>query len=262
MLLVWGARMTEPLLSIQKLTVCFDGFKAIDGLSFTLMPRSIRVLIGPNGAGKSTLLDAIIGHVRPTAGRIIFKGHDITRLAEYKIVRRGICRKFQTPGVLDNLTVAENLMLASSRTRDCWHSFARQALPRLRRETEPLLKLINLSDRRDCVAARLSHGQKQWLEIGMVVASDADLLLLDEPAAGMSHDEAAQTAQLIRSLSERHSLLVIDHDMGFVAQLEAPVSVLHMGRLLKEGSLEEVRTDPQVMEVFMGRAEEVVRGCA
>ena len=254
--------MTEPLLSIQDLTVSFDGFKAIDGLSFTLMPRSIRVLIGPNGAGKSTLLDAIIGHVRPAAGNIIFKGHDITRLPEYKVVRRGICRKFQAPGVLDSLTVAENLMLAANPTRDCWRSFGSRGSARLLRHIEPLLNLINLLDKRDCLAARLSHGQKQWLEIGMVVASDADLLLLDEPAAGMSHDEAAQTAQLIRSLCHHHSFLVIDHDLGFVAQLQAPVSVLHMGRLLKEGSLEEVRTDPQVMEVFLGRAEEVVRGCA
>ena len=254
--------MNEPLLSVQNLTVSFDGFKAVDQLSFTLMPCSIRVLIGPNGAGKSTLLDAIIGHVRPSAGRIIFKGRDITHMAEYKIVRRGICRKFQAPGVLDNLTVAENLMLAANPARDCWRSFGNAVSNQRLRSIEPLLQLISLKDKRDCLASRLAHGQKQWLEIGMVVASDADLLLLDEPAAGMSHDEAAQTAELIRSLCARHSFLVIDHDMSFVAQLEAPVSVLHMGRLLKEGSLEQVRTDPQVMEVFLGRVEEAVSGCA
>jgi urea transport system ATP-binding protein len=251
--------MNDPLLSVENLTVSFDGFRALDQLSFTVMPQAIRVLIGPNGAGKSTLLDTIIGHVRPAAGTIRFKGRDITHVPEYKIVRLGICRKFQAPGVLDNLTVAENLMLAASRRRECWRSFVR---PRLARQIEPLLELIGLQEKRDALAARLSHGQKQWLEIGMVVASDADLLLLDEPAAGMSHDEAAQTAGLIRSLAARHSFLVIDHDMSFVAQLDAPVSVLHMGRLLKEGSLDEVRTDPQVVEVFLGRVEEALSGCA
>lgn len=254
--------MTEPLLSIENLTVSFDGFRAIDGVNLILKPRSMRVLIGPNGAGKSTLLDAIIGHVRPAAGHIIFKGHDITRLAEYQIVRRGICRKFQTPGVLDNLTVAENLMLAACRTRNCWRSFGKPGSMPLLRDIDALLELTSLREKRDCLAARLSHGQKQWLEICMVVASDADLLLLDEPAAGMSHDEAAQTAQLIRGLSDRHSFLVIDHDMAFVAQLDAPITVLHMGRILKEGSLEQVRTDPQVMEVFFGRAEEAASDCA
>lgn len=248
--------MNQPLLSVENLTVSFDGFKAIDGMNLSLMPTSVRVLIGPNGAGKSTMLDAIIGHVRPAAGKVVFQGHEITHLHEYKIVRRGICRKFQTPGVLENLTVVENLVLSARRHRECWRSFGTVLSGEVRSQVEKVLELIQLKDRRNVLAGQLAHGQKQWLEIGMVVASNAELLLLDEPAAGMSHDESAQTAELIRGLSKQHSFLVIDHDMTFVAQLDAPVSVMHMGRMLKEGTLEEVRNDPQVIAVYLGRVEE------
>lgn len=248
--------MNGPLLRAENLTVSFEGFKALDGMSLEIMPRQLRVLIGPNGAGKSTLLDTIIGRVRPTSGRVVFKGRDITHLAEYQIVRRGICRKFQAPGILENLTVFENLALAARRKRDWWstltHDFGRQA----RTRAEEVLHLIGLEEKRDFLAARLSHGQKQWLEIGMVVVSDADLLLLDEPAAGMSQAEATQTAELIRRLTEWHSLLVIDHDMAFIAQLEAPITVLHTGRLLREGTLEEIRNDPEVAAVYLGRSKE------
>lgn len=253
---------TEPLLDVEGLTVSFDGFKALDGMSLRLTSSSVRVLIGPNGAGKSTLCDAIIGHVRPVSGRVVFKGKDITSLPEYQIVRKGICRKFQTPGVLESLTVEENLALSARRHRECWRSFGRTLSGEGRACVNETLELIGLAEKRNMLAGQLAHGQKQWLEIGIVVASDADLLLLDEPAAGMSHGEAAQTAELIRRLSQWHSFLVIDHDMAFVAQLDAPVSVMHMGRLLKEGTLEEVRNDPQVAAVYLGRAEEVSRACA
>ncbi len=248
--------MHSTLLSVENVTVSFDGFNALDGISLQLKPKSIRVLIGPNGAGKSTLLDAVIGHVRPTAGKVLFKGQDITHLDEYKIVRKGICRKFQTPGVLENLTVIENLNLAARRHRECWRSFASGITSEVRARVETVLERIGLQDKRKALAGQLAHGQKQWLEIGMVVASDADLLLLDEPAAGMSQDESAQTAELIRELSRQHSFLVIDHDMTFVAQLEAPVSVMHMGRMLKEGSLDEIRNDPQIAAVYLGRVKE------
>lgn len=254
--------MTASLLDVEDLTVDFDGFKALDGMSLHLEPNSVRVLIGPNGAGKSTLCDAIIGRVHPTSGKVVFKGKDITSLPEYEIVRKGICRKFQTPGVLENLTVAENLALSARSRRECWRSFGWTLSGEARVRAEETLELIGLTEKRNQLAGELSHGQKQWLEIGMVVASDADVLLLDEPAAGMSHGEAAQTAELIRSLSLRHSFLVIDHDMTFVAQLEAPVSVMHMGRMLKEGTLEEVRNDPQVAAVYLGRVKEVARACA
>jgi urea transport system ATP-binding protein len=248
--------MTSPLLSVEDITVSFDGFNALSGMSLQLMPTSIRVLIGPNGAGKSTLCDAIIGHVRAASGRVLFKGEEITHLEEYKIVRKGICRKFQTPGVLENLTVVDNLNLAARRHRECWRSFAAGLTSEVRDRVDRVLVRIGLEDKRKVLAGQLSHGQKQWLEIGMVVASDADLLLLDEPAAGMSHDESAQTAELIRELSKQHSFLVIDHDMTFVAQLDAPVSVMHMGRLLKEGTLEEIRNDPQIAAVYLGRVKE------
>ncbi|MGH9563141.1 MAG: urea ABC transporter ATP-binding protein UrtD, partial [Terracidiphilus sp.] len=233
--------MAEPLLDVEDLTVDFDGFKALDGMSLHLTAASVRVLIGPNGAGKSTLCDAIIGRVRPASGKVVFKGENITSLPEYQIVRKGICRKFQTPGVLESLTVAENLALSASSRRECWRSFGWTLSGEARVRAEETLELIGLTEKRHKPAGELSHGQKQWLEIGMVVASDADVLLLDEPAAGMSHGEAEQTAELIRRFSQRHSFLVIDHDMTFVAQLEAPVTVMHMGRLLKEGTLEEVR---------------------
>jgi urea transport system ATP-binding protein len=248
--------MSEPLLRAEDLTVSFEGFKALDGMNLEIMPRQLRVLIGPNGAGKSTLLDAIIGRVRPASGRVIFKGQDITQLAEYQIVRQGICRKFQTPGILENLTVFENLALTARRNRDWWATFTRDFGQQARTRAQEVLHLIGLEEKRDSLAARLSHGQKQWLEMGMVVVSDADLLLLDEPAAGMSQAEATQTAELIRRLTEWHSLLVIDHDMAFIAQLEAPVTVLHAGRLLREGTLEEVRADPRVAAVYLGRSQE------
>jgi len=254
--------MTEPLLEVENLTVSFDGFKALDGMKLHLKPASVRVLIGPNGAGKSTLCDAIIGRVRAASGKVVFKGKNITSLPEYQIVRHGICRKFQTPGVLENLTVEENLALSARTRRECWRSFGWTLGGEARTRAEETLEQIGLAEKRNQLAGELSHGQKQWLEIGMVVASDADLLLLDEPAAGMSHGEAEQTAELIRRLSLRHSFLVIDHDMTFVAQLEAPVSVMHMGRLLKEGTLEEVRNDPQVAAVYLGRVKEVARACA
>ncbi|HVB35516.1 MAG TPA: urea ABC transporter ATP-binding protein UrtD [Patescibacteria group bacterium] len=248
--------MSEPLLRVENLTVSFDGFKALDGMNLSIQPNQVRVLIGPNGAGKSTLLDAIIGHVRPAGGRVILRGEDITHLPEYKIVRKGICRKFQAPGVLEGLTVWENLAVAARTNREWWSSLTHRTSSSVRELVEEVIELINLQDKRNALAKELAHGQKQWLEIGMVVSSKADILLLDEPAAGMSHGEAQQTAELIRRLSDWHSFLVIDHDMGFVAQLEAPVTVLHLGRLLMEGTLEEVRRHPQVAAVYLGREAE------
>ncbi len=246
----------QPLLHVENLTVSFDGFKAVDGMNLSINPNQVRVLIGPNGAGKSTLLDAIIGHVRPAAGKVVFKGQNITHLPEYKIVRKGICRKFQAPGTLEGLTVFENLALAARSHRGCWSAMKRVRAADEREHVEEILRMTNLENKRNTRAKELAHGQKQWLEIGMVVASNADLLLLDEPAAGMSHGDAEQTAELIRRLSEWHSFLVIDHDMSFVEQLNAPVTVLHLGRFLMEGTLDEVRDDPQVKAVYLGRAKE------
>src|SRR5581483_8420121 len=218
--------MTEPLLRVEDITVSFDGFKALDGMSLQLIPKQVRVLIGPNGAGKSTLLDTIIGRVRPTAGRVIFQGQEITRLPEHEIVRKGICRKFQAPGILESLTVMENLTLAARPNRGWLHSLNRTSPSEVQRDTAEILHLIGLEEKRDALAARMSHA------------------------------EAEETAALIRKLSEWHSVLVIDHDMAFVALLDAPVTVLHLGRLLREGTLDEIRRDPQVTAVYLGRGME------
>ena len=245
-----------PILRVENVTVDFDGFKALTDVSLALTPGELRILIGPNGAGKSTLCDTIIGRVRPTSGAIIFKDQPITTLAEQEIVRRGICRKFQTPGVLPTLTVIENLALASRRDRAWWRSFGTGIPAAERAAADAILEKIGLADRRDVIAADLAHGEKQWLEIGMVVATDADLLLLDEPTAGMGPQDTQRTAELILSLLGRHAVLVIDHDMSFVEALNGTVTVLHMGQILKEGSVAEIRADPEVTAVYLGRADD------
>ncbi len=246
----------SPLLSVEHVTVSFDGYTALDDLSFALASGAVHVLIGPNGAGKSTLLDTIIGRVRPASGRIVFKGNDLRAVPEYAIVRLGVCRKFQTPGVLDALTIEENLRVAVTQNRGAWHAFRAKPTAAERTRVDEVLAIIGLAERRNALAAELAHGMRQWLEIGMVVASDADLLLLDEPAAGMTHGEAEATARLIRSLAGRHAVIVIDHDMDFVEQLDAPVSVLNMGRMLAHGSVDEIRRNPDVAAVYLGRPRE------
>ena len=247
---------TPALLAVENVTVSFDGFKALDDLSFSLGAGACHVLIGPNGAGKSTLLDAIIGRVRPASGHIFFKGADLGSVPEYGIVRRGICRKFQTPGVLDVLTIEDNLRVAATHDRSAWHALSAKTTADERTRIDEVLEIIGLTERRQDLAVELAHGMKQWLEIGMVVASDADLLLLDEPAAGMTHQEAQATARLIRSLTGRHAFIVIDHDMDFVEQLSAPVSVLNMGRMLAHGTVDEIRRNPEVEAVYLGRARD------
>jgi urea transport system ATP-binding protein len=245
-----------PILMMENVTVDFDGFKALTNVSLSLTPGDLRILIGPNGAGKSTLCDTIIGRVRPTSGKITFKDQVITDLPEQEIVRRGICRKFQTPGVLPTLTVIENLLVAGRRDRSWWKSFTRRAPPEEIGSAETILGQIGLTDRRDVMAADLAHGEKQWLEIGMVVATNADLLLLDEPTAGMGPQDTQRTAQLILSLLGRHAVLVIDHDMSFVEALNGYVTVLHQGQILKEGTVAEIRADPEVTAVYLGRSDD------
>jgi urea transport system ATP-binding protein len=246
--------MAEPLLAIHDVHVTFDGFRALDGISLEIFPRTARVIIGPNGAGKSTLLDTVIGRTRATRGRIVFRGQDVTRLAEHRIVRAGICRKFQTPGVLEHLTVDDNLAIAVRRDKRWWAHF-RTGLERAERaRVDEVLDEIDMTLQRDRLAAELAHGEKQWLEIGMVLASDAELILLDEPTSGMTPAETDRTAALIRRLATRHTVLVIDHDMAFVEKLAAPVSVLHMGRVLKHGDIRDLRNDADVIAIYLGRA--------
>lgn len=245
-----------PLLMMENVTVDFDGFKAVNDVTLTLYPGMLRILIGPNGAGKSTICDTIIGRVRATSGKITFKDEVITNLAEQEIVRRGICRKFQTPGVLPTLSVMDNLLVAARKNRAWWRAFSIRATAEEIASAEQILEKIGLTDRRDIIAADLAHGEKQWLEIGMVVATDADLLLLDEPTAGMGPQDTQRTAKLIHSLLGRHAVLVIDHDMSFVEALNGYTTVLHQGQVLKEGTVAEVRADAQVAAVYLGRAKE------
>ena len=243
------------MLRLENITVDFDGFKAINDLSLSIASGSMTVVIGPNGAGKSTMCDTIIGRVRPTAGRVLFRGAEIHREAEHAIVGKGICRKFQTPGVLIGLSVIDNLMIAAMGDRRWWKSFTKAGEADARARAEDILARVGLEDRRDALAGNLSHGEKQWLEIGMVVATDAELLLLDEPTAGMGAVESTQTADIIKTLVGKHAVLVIDHDIDFVAQLHGHVVVLHQGQLLREGTLDAIRADEEVAAIYLGRAK-------
>lgn len=243
-----------PLLELRNVTVDFDGFKAINDLSLAIPPGSMTVVIGPNGAGKSTMCDSVIGRVRPTSGQVLFRGKEIQRETEHGIVGLGICRKFQTPGVLVALSVIDNLTIAATKDRRWWTKFGRKGEAQARARAEDILALIGLEERRDALAGNLSHGEKQWLEIGMVVATDAEMLLLDEPTAGMGAAESTQTANIVKGLVGKHAVLVIDHDIDFVAQLGGHVVVLHQGQLLREGTLSEIRADAEVAAIYLGRA--------
>lgn len=245
---------SRPMLQLEHVTVDFDGFKAINDLSLTIESGSMTVVIGPNGAGKSTMCDSIIGRVRATSGKVLFRGKEIQAEAEHDIVGMGICRKFQTPGVLSALSVIDNLTIAATRDRRWWTKFGRKGEAEARAKAEEILAMIGLDGRRDALAGNLSHGEKQWLEIGMVVATDAELLLLDEPTAGMGAAESTQTADIVKALVGKHAVLVIDHDIDFVAQLGGHVVVLHQGQLLREGTLEQIRADEEVARIYLGRA--------
>lgn len=247
--------MTVPMLQLQNIVVDFDGFKAINDLSLTIESGSMTVVIGPNGAGKSTMCDAIIGRVRPTSGKVLFRGREIQNESEHAIVGHGICRKFQTPGVLVALSVIDNLTIAATSDRRWWMSFGRKGEAEARARAEEILHMVGLGERRDALAGNLSHGEKQWLEIGMVVATDSELLLLDEPTAGMGAAESTQTADIIKTLVGKHAVLVIDHDIDFVSQLGGHVVVLHQGQLLREGTLEAIRADEEVAAIYLGRAK-------
>lgn len=250
--------MTEvkPLLEIKGVTVSFDGFVALSNVDFSVKPGEVRILMGPNGAGKSTLMDTVIGKVRADSGQIFFQGKDISRTPEYLINALGICRKFQTPGVLENLTVKENLELAARKNKGFWGSLKSKLVPEEQKRVEDILRKIRLQDRADMQARHLAHGEKQWLEIGMVLSANPPLIMLDEPTAGMTVQETALTAELIKELARDHTIIVIDHDMTFIELLKADVSVLHMGKMLCEGDLETIRNNAEVQSVYLGRHKE------
>jgi len=242
-----------PLLSVEAVSVTFDGFCALNALSLILAPGEMRAVIGPNGAGKTTMMDVITGKTKPGQGRVLFNGQDLSGSDETAIARMGIGRKFQKPTVFEALTVQENLQLALRGPRQPFAVlFAREDAER-RARLDEILQLIHLSALCDRQAAILSHGQKQWLEIGMLLAQEPELLLLDEPVAGLSDAETEQTATLLRAISRTRSIVVVEHDIAFIRSLDVPVTVLHEGRVLAEGSMDDVAADPRVVEVYLGR---------
>lgn len=248
--------MTTPLLELTDVSVSFDGFYALTDLSIQLMPGELRSIIGPNGAGKTTFLDVITGKVRPTKGNVFFNGKSLTRLSEQKISRVGIGRKFQTPRVFDKLNVVRNLELAVSPIKNPIGLLSTKLSPAIKNEVHRLLNYVGLSPFAKVQAGSLSHGQKQWLAIAMLVAQSPQLLLLDEPVAGLTDEETDRTAELIKSLAGDHTVVVIEHDMQFIRDLNAPVTVLHQGSVLTEGYLDQVKKDPKVIEVYLGQAKD------
>ena len=246
------ASNTDHLLAVEGLTVSFDGFRAVDDLSFYLDRGEIRVVIGPNGAGKTTVLDLICGRTQATAGSIRFEGAELTRMKEHQIVRAGVGRKFQTPSIYEDLTVFENLELSFPRGRSVFGALAFRRDSEVSGQVEEVARSVFLHDHLDRPADILSHGQKQWLEIGMLLIQDPALLMLDEPVAGMSVSERAKTAELLRRIIQRRSVLVIEHDMGFVESIADKVMVLHQGRVISEGSIAHVKADRRVVDVYLG----------
>ena len=248
------ASVTPTLLYLDNVTVSFDGFRALNALSLTIDHNEMRAIIGPNGAGKTTMMDVITGKTRPTDGGALFEGvHDLTSLDEAEIAELGIGRKFQTPTVFDMHTVEDNLLLALKADRRTFPTLFSRRSAAERERIEALLERIRLKDARARKASELSHGQKQWLEIGMLLAQEPKLLLVDEPAAGMTDRETADTADLLREIAETRSVVVVEHDMTFVRDLGVKVTVLHEGSVLAEGSLEVVSANERVVEVYLGR---------
>ena len=246
--------VADTLLYLDGVSVSFDGFRALNNLSLVLAPGEMRAVIGPNGAGKTTMMDVITGKTRPDAGRVVFGAEtDLTRLDEPAIASLGIGRKFQKPTVFEPHTVWDNLLLALSGPRQPWFTLrARQTLAEQER-IEGVLQTIRLREHRHRRAGDLSHGQKQWLEIGMLLAQDPRLLLVDEPVAGMTDAETEQTAELLRDINRTRSVVVVEHDMAFVRALDVRVTVLHEGSVLSEGTIDHVSEDPRVVEVYLGR---------
>ena len=244
--------MTTTILEIDNLSVWFDGFRAVDGLNFYLDKNELRVVIGPNGAGKTTLLDMVCGKTKPTSGTISFKGLRLEKMLEYQITRSGVGRKFQNPMVYEDLTVSENLEISYPKKRNPIGCLFFRRDRAVVDEIGRVAELIFLRDQGHKKAAHLSHGEKQWLEIGMLLMQDPELLLLDEPVAGMSPRERELTGELLRTVAMGRSVVVIEHDMEFVRAIADKVTVLHQGKVLAEGSMDVVQSDPRVIEVYLG----------
>jgi urea transport system ATP-binding protein len=243
---------TDFLLALENVTVSFDGFKAVNGLNLYVDKNELRVIIGPNGAGKTTVLDLICGRTAVSEGSIKFKDQEITGLKEEQIVRRGIGRKFQTPSIYEDLTVFDNLEISVPRGRDVVGALFWKRTPEIIEDVREIARMIFLEEQLDRLAETLGHGQKQWLEIGMLLMQEPELLMLDEPVAGMSVSERARTAELLALVSKGRSVIVIEHDMKFVESIADRVTVLHQGKVLAEGNMAAIQNNAQVKEVYLG----------
>ncbi len=248
------SRELKSILYLDGVTKSFDGFKAINNLSLIIKPGELRAIIGPNGAGKSTMMDLITGKTKPDEGEVLFKDKvDLTKHDEADIANLGIGRKFQKPSVIESLSVWENLEMALVGNRGVFQTLFFRLQPEQRARVDEVLHLIGLEERRDEISRNLSHGQKQWLEIGMLIIQDPELLLVDEPAAGMTDYETLETAALLKKISAEHSVVVVEHDMDFIRALDTKVTVLHEGSVLAEGTIDEVSENEKVIEVYLGR---------
>jgi urea transport system ATP-binding protein len=243
---------TDFVLAVEDLTVSFDGFKAIDQLNLYVDKGELRVIIGPNGAGKTTLLDLICGKTRASYGSIKFKNQEMTDLAEHEIVRAGIGRKFQTPSIYENLTVFKNLEVSFPHGRGVLGALKFKCTREVKDRIEQVAAEIGLADQLETEAGSLSHGQKQWLEIGMLLMQEPELLMLDEPIAGMSVRERELTAELLDRICRNRSMIVIEHDMDFVKKIAHKVTVMHQGKILAEGPMQKIQSDPRVVDVYLG----------
>jgi urea transport system ATP-binding protein len=243
---------TDFLLALEQVSVSFDGFKAVNELNLYVDKGELRVIIGPNGAGKTTVLDLICGRTRVSEGSIKFKDQEITKLKEHEIVKRGIGRKFQTPSIYEDLSVFDNLEISYPRGRNVGGALFWKRSQEIIARVHEIARMIYLADFLDRRAGTLSHGQKQWLEIGMLLIQDPELLMLDEPVAGMSVSERAKTAELLNEIIKNRSVIVIEHDMKFVESIAHRVTVLHQGKVLAEGDMETIQADPRVKEVYLG----------
>lgn len=244
----------SAILLCDDVTVDFDGFKAVQGMNLKLEKGELRFLIGPNGAGKTTMLDVICGKVRPTSGRVTFGGKvDITKKKEHQIAELGIGRKFQAPSIFPSMTVAENLEIAMRQKRTVFATLFAKLAEEDRAKIDGQLAMIGLENKAGWRAGGLSHGEKQWLEIGMMLLQEPEILLLDEPVAGMTDMETDKTGELLHQIARMRSIVVVEHDMEFVRNFASKVTVMHEGRLLKEGTMDEVQRDDRVAEVYLGK---------
>ncbi len=259
----------SPVLYLDGVSVSFDGFKALNNLSMTIEKGEMRAIIGPNGAGKTTMMDVITGKTRPDDGTICFSSsrfnstskdagkkntdYDLTKFDETSVANLGVGRKFQKPSVIESLTIFENLEMSLKGGRSIWQSLFHKLSSEQQAKLDEILGLIDMSDKAHELAGNLSHGQKQWLEIGMLLGQEPELLLIDEPAAGMTDEETMKTAELFKTLAKSHSLMVVEHDMDFIEALNCKVTVLNEGSVLAEGTLQEVKANEDVIEKYLGR---------